>query len=186
MPSARRRRAALALSAAVVVWAACGGGPGAAATGSVASASADDGLATLATREAWGWPVAAPFRVDGPYVAPAHEYGPGHRGVDVLALGATVVRAPAGGIVAFAGSVAGRGIVTIDHGDGLVSTLEPVDPAVEEGIQVDRGEAVGALSVGGHATPGRVHLGARWNGEYVNPLLLLGGVPRAVLLPCCD
>jgi hypothetical protein len=28
-----------------------------------------------------------------------------------------------------------------------------------------------------------VHVGLRFNGEYVNPLLVWGEVPRAVLLP---
>ena len=49
-----------------------------------------------------------------------------------------------------------------------------------------RGEAVGELAFGGHTAPGAVHFGVRYEGEYINPLVLLGGVPRAVLLPCCD
>jgi len=75
---------------------------------------------------------------------------------------------------------------TIDHGRGLVTTLEPVSARVEVGTPVIRGEAVGELAVGGHAAPGALHFGVRYEGEYINPLVLLGGVPRAVLLPCCD
>ena len=93
--------------------------------------------------------------------------------------------APDAGTVAFAGSVAGRGVVTIDHGGGLVSTLEPVVPLVAAGDVVARGEAIGTLSTGGHAPPGQLHLGARLDGEYINPLRLLGDLPWAVLLPCC-
>jgi len=96
------------------------------------------------------------------------------------------VRAPADGVVAFSGSVAGRGILTIDHGGGLITTLEPVESALEPGTPVRRGEDVAALAVGGHALPGTLHFGVRSDGAYVNPMLLLGGVPRAVLLPCCD
>ena len=41
------------------------------------------------------------------------------------------------------------------------------------------------LAAGGHAAPGLLHFGVRLDGEYINPLILLGGVPRAILLPCC-
>ena len=131
------------------------------------------------------WPVADPFRLDEPYAAPAHAYGPGHRGVDLHPLGDLAVRSPAAGVIAFSGDVAGRGVVTVDHGGGLVTTLEPVESAPAPGTPVTRGEEIGMLSVGGHARPGRVHFGVRLDGEYVNPLLLLGGVARAVLLSCC-
>jgi murein DD-endopeptidase MepM/ murein hydrolase activator NlpD len=132
----------------------------------------------------WIWPSAS-FRLERPYEAPAHRYASGHRGVDLRLLDAPAVRAPADGGVAFVGSVAGRGVLTIDHGDGLVTTLEPVDSALAVGDVVRRGDAVGALALGGHSAPGTLHFGVRLDGEYINPLLLLGGVPRAVLLPCC-
>jgi len=133
----------------------------------------------------WVWP-AERFRLARGYVAPAHEYGPGHRGIDIDLLGGAVVRAPADGVAAFTGSVAGRGILTIDHGNGLVTTLEPVDTMLTPGTPVSRGEDVATRSTGGHTAPGTVHFGVRMDGEYINPMLLLGGVPRAVLLPCCD
>lgn len=136
------------------------------------------------TGRGWVWPVER-FRLARAYVSPAHEYGPGHRGIDLDLLGASVVRAPADGFVAFAGSVAGRGILTIDHGDGLVTTLEPVITAQVPGAPVSAGEDVATLGVGGHAVPGTLHFGVRLDGAYINPLLLLGGLPRAVLLPCC-
>lgn len=132
----------------------------------------------------WRWPV-RPFRLARSFVAPAHEYGPGHRGIDLLPTGEPVVRAPAPGVVAFSGQVADRGVVTVDHGDGLVSTLEPVDPGVEAGTAVTASSPLGIVSSGGHAEPGAVHFGVRLDGEYINPLVLLGDVPRAVLLPCC-
>jgi murein DD-endopeptidase MepM/ murein hydrolase activator NlpD len=130
------------------------------------------------------WP-AESFRLARAYVAPAHEYGPGHRGIDLDLQGGAVVRAPADGVVAFAGSVAGRGILTIDHGNGLVTTLEPVTTALAPGTPVVGGEDVANLGLGGHAAPGALHFGVRLDGRYINPMLLLGGVPRAVLLPCC-
>lgn len=134
--------------------------------------------------DGWIWPVWPP-RVERAFEAPAHRYGPGHRGIDLRAEPDATVVAPAAGEVAFSGSVAGRGILTIDHGSGLVSTLEPVDSDLPAGTAVTAGQTVAELSVGGHAEPGTLHFGVRRDGEYINPLLLLGSVPRAVLLPCC-
>lgn len=129
----------------------------------------------------WTWPT-SPVRILRGYVAPAHPYGPGHRGVD---LAGTEVRAPADGVVAFVGTVAGRGVITIDHGGGLVSSYEPVVSELAAGDHVTQGQPLATVSEGGHTAPASVHLGVRLDGEYINPLRLLGGVPRAVLLPCC-
>lgn len=173
-PSARSRRlAALVVGAVLVVTLGGGTEPDA----SAATQPVDEDAA-------WVWPLAA-FRVEHPFEAPAHRYGAGHRGIDLRGDPAEPIRSPAPGTVAFSGTVARRGILTIDHGDGLVTTLEPVESELEVGTVVDRGEDVARLSVGGHATPGALHFGVRRNGEYINPLLLLGEVPRAVLLPCC-
>jgi murein DD-endopeptidase MepM/ murein hydrolase activator NlpD len=135
--------------------------------------------------ERWDWPVTG-FRLIAPYVQPADPYSAGHRGLDLEPVDPGAVSAPAPGVVAFAGIVADRALVTIDHGDGLVTTLEPVTPRVEVGEAVARGEVVGDLGFGGHTPAGALHFGVRSEGEYINPLVLLGGVPRAVLLPCCD
>ena len=148
------------------------------------------GTGSTATGQAlagtWSWPVAPPFSLSRDYIAPAHAYAPGHRGIDITVRGEASVRAPDDGVVAFAGYVVDRRVVTIDHGDGVVSTLEPVEATVAAGERVERYEVVGMLSVGGHAAAGSLHLGARLNGEYVNPLVLLGAMPRAVLLPHSD
>ncbi|MFG6401648.1 murein hydrolase activator EnvC family protein [Microbacterium sp. P04] len=162
----------------MAVLLAAGTAPARAAT-SILEPGEDTDLAALG----WEWPVQQ-FRLVRGFVAPAHAYGPGHRGIDLSPASARVL-APADGIVAFAGSVAGRGIVTIDHGSGLVTTLEPVTPVVTAGTLVRRGDEVAALAAGGHAEAGAVHFGVRRHGDYINPQLLLGGVPRAVLLPCC-
>lgn len=131
---------------------------------------------------AWTWPV-TPVQVSRPFTAPATPYGAGHRGVDLAAVGA--VRSPADGVVAFAGAVVDRGVLTIDHGGGLVTTFEPVETTLRSGDVVAGGQDVADVAAGGHAEPDTVHFGVRLNGDYINPLLLLGGVPRAVLLPCC-
>ncbi|BAJ76237.1 membrane proteins [Microbacterium testaceum StLB037] len=148
-----------------------------AVTTGVSPAAADD-----LSERGWVWPV-DDVQLVRRFEAPAHAYGPGHRGVDLGS--AVTVRAPAAGRIAFVGMVAGRAVVTIDHGDGLVTTLEPVLTDREVGDAVSRGSPVGVVAAGGHAGPGTVHFGVRREGEYINPLRLLGGVPRAVLLPCC-
>lgn len=156
--------------------------------GAAASSAAMAAPAPYGGRTAlgWLWPVRG-ARIAAPYAAPAHAYGPGHRGVDLQPRGGDAhVRSPADGVVAFSGMIAGRGILTIDHGGGLVTTLEPIASELHPGDAVSSGEEVGEISLGGHAPVGAIHFGVRLNGEYINPLLLLGGVPRAILLPCCE
>lgn len=151
----------------------------------IAAALLAGGPAAGATRPRWAWPV-EDHRVVRGFEAPATPYAAGHRGIDLLAGPGGAVRAPDDGRVAFAGRVAGRDVVSIDH-DGVRSTLEPVAPAVRAGDPVRRGQVVGVLGAGGSHADGVLHLGARTrSGDgwvYVSPLLLLGEARRAVLLP---
>ena len=63
----------------------------------------------------------------------------GHRGVDLRAAGpATRVHRPAAGVVAFAGRVAGRGVVVGRPPGGLRTTYEPVAATVARGDPVAR------------------------------------------------
>ncbi|MFP1602109.1 murein hydrolase activator EnvC family protein [Microbacterium sp. 2216-1] len=134
----------------------------------------------------WRWPVGGARRVVEPFRAPAHDYGPGHRGMDIAVVSGADVHAPAGGVVAFRGTVVDRPLVTIDHGAGFVSTWEPVSSSLAPGDVVTVGAVIGAVAEGGHTVRGAMHIGVRVDGEYVNPLPLFGQVPRAVLLPCCS
>lgn len=118
----------------------------------------------------WTWPVGGP--VIRAFDPPGSPYGSGHRGIDIAAPVGTLVRAPAAGVVTFAGSVGGRLFVTIDHGGGLLSTCSFLS-----GLLVRRGDVLVegqdiALSGSGHvgdASPS-VHLGVRLAGEYVDPM----------------
>lgn len=184
----RRRALALTLTLTVVVAVLCAEAHGL----SAAAAPSDrpgphDRTIEARTEAVWQWPLPPPRRIAHPYVAPVHDYAAGHRGIDIQPLGddagGRVVTAPADGVIAFAGRVVDRSVVTIDHGDGLVSTVEPVEPLWPAGTAVRAGEPIAHLSVGGHTTPGNLHLGARRHGRYLNPLALLGDLPRAVLLP---
>lgn len=132
------------------------------------------------TDSPWSWPVEGPRAIERGYVAPATPYGRGHRGIDILA-GPTLL-APADGVVRFAGVVVDRPVLAIDHGDGVVSSYEPVAATVSAGERVVRGQPLGAV-LDGHCDVRCVHVGVRIDGQYVSPLRFLGGVPPAVLLP---
>lgn len=133
----------------------------------------------------WQWPLDGAREVLTPYRAPTHAYGPGHRGVDLAAAQGTIVHAPAGGVVAFRGTVVDRPLLTIEHPGGYVSTFEPLESALSPGDVVAEGDVIGTVASGGHSAVGTMHLGVRLAGAYINPMLLFGEVPRAVLLPCC-
>ncbi|MFJ2541870.1 M23 family metallopeptidase [Microbacterium sp. NPDC087589] len=134
----------------------------------------------------WRWPLDAPRAVASPYRAPAHEFGAGHRGIDLSTAEGVIVRSPADGTIAFRGVVVDRPLITIAHPGGYVSTFEPVSSTLAPGDTVSAGDEIGTVAVGGHSMHGALHLGVRLDGAYINPMLLFGPVPRAVLLPCCD
>jgi murein DD-endopeptidase MepM/ murein hydrolase activator NlpD len=100
------------------------------------------------------------------------------------------VLAPAPGVVAFAGAVAGHLFVTVDHGGGLTSTYSWVSAIlVRKGDAVARGSAV-ALTGTGHpgVDPPHLHFGVRLDGAYVDPLrflapLTLVGLIRLAPIP---
>ncbi|WP_193104180.1 murein hydrolase activator EnvC [Brachybacterium sp. FME24] len=135
----------------------------------------------------WQWPLPPPHSVVGAFDAPDSPYGPGHRGIDVAAPGSSApVHAVEAGTVRFSGAVAGRGVVSVLHADGLISTYEPVTGTVEEGQTVQAGEVLGTIAAGesSHCS-GQVclHLGARRGQGYLDPMLLLGARGPSVLLP---
>lgn len=132
---------------------------------------------------AWVLPLAGGPVVTRPFEPPAHAYGPGHRGVDLAGAPGAPVLAAGDGVVAFAGMVAGRPVVSIDHAEGLRTTYEPVDPAVGAGQRVASGAPIGTLVPGHGGCPVEacLHWGVRRDEDYLDPLLLL--VVRVRLLP---
>lgn len=116
------------------------------------------------------------------------RYDPGHRGVDLRAEPGGTVLAAGAGVVTFAGQVAGRGVVTVLHADGIRTSYEPVAPAVATGSEVAAGAVIGAVS-GAHGTfpVGAVlHWGARIGDRYLDPLSLLAPLGPVRLLPWED
>lgn len=134
----------------------------------------------------WAWPVAAPHPVLRPFSL-EHPYAAGHRGIDIAAAAGDAVTAPAAGTVSFAGIVVDRPVLAILHDDGSVASLEPVVAVVATGDRVEQGQLVARLSEQHrHAPGGGLHLGARIDDAYLDPLQLLGEIPPAVLLPLGD
>ncbi|WP_243792863.1 M23 family metallopeptidase [Saccharopolyspora gloriosae] len=121
--------------------------------------------------------------VSRPFEPPTSTYGPGHRGVDLAGAPGATVSAAGSGIVRYAGPLAGRSLVSIEHADGLRTTYEPVRPTVAVGQEVDAGQPIGLLEPGhpGCAAPGCLHWGARRDATYLDPLTLLGGIEVRLL-----
>jgi Peptidase family M23 len=134
---------------------------------------------------AWSWP--ADGAVLQPFTLGADAYAGGqHRGIDVEGSDGSQVRAPASGVVTFAGSLPtyGRG-VTILTSDGYAVTLVHLGAiGVSKGATVSEGAAIGTMGSSGtpeHSLPS-VHLGIRRASDeqgYVDPLGLLP--PRGVV-----
>jgi len=136
-------------------------------------------------RSRYVWPLPPPHPVVRPFQAPATPYGPGHRGVDLGGQPGAAVSAAGDGVVVFAAQLAGRGVVSIAHADGLRTTYEPLTVVVTTGQRVTRGTVIGRLAPGHLGCAGAaacLHWGARRGTEYLDPLgLLTSG--RVRLLP---
>ncbi len=121
-------------------------------------------------------PLPAPPVVLTPFAPPPDRFGAGHRGVDLAAEVGAVVTAAGAGRVVFAGDLAGRGVVSIEHDGGVRTTYEPVAATVTPGVSVGAGQPIGTLQSGhpGCAPASCLHWGARLPDDvYLDPLALL-------------
>jgi murein DD-endopeptidase MepM/ murein hydrolase activator NlpD len=128
------------------------------------------------------WPLRPQPEVIERFDPPDSPYGAGHRGVDLLGQVGQQVHAALGGTVTYAGVLAGRGVVVVDHG-ATRTTYEPVTASVSLGAAVARGGPIGTLQLGGsHCFP-RACLHWGWiEGEtYLDPLRLVGLGPVRLL-----
>lgn len=132
----------------------------------------------IAPAPAWQWPIPGAAVVRG-FDPPPKPWMAGHRGVDLAARELTVVAAAGDGVVAFAGFVATRPLVSIDHPNGLRTTYEPIEPLVSAGDRVSAGDPIGRL-LNGHS--GSLHWGLKRGDTYLDPLALVGRA-RVRLLP---
>jgi murein DD-endopeptidase MepM/ murein hydrolase activator NlpD len=128
------------------------------------------------------WPLQPEPEVVHAFDPPDSPYGSGHRGVDLLGTTGQPVLAALPGTVTYAGSLAGRGVVVVNHGTTR-TTYEPVAATVSVGTPVGAGAQIGTLELAGsHCFP-RACLHWGWiEGEtYLDPLRLVGAGPVRLL-----
>ena len=144
-----------------------------------------------------GWPFSGFPVVQRGFDPPALAWTSGHRGVDLAARPGQAVLAAAEGTVAFVGSIAGKPVISIDHGS-VRTTYEPVISTLHAGDRVALGQVIGQLGLNGPGSGGLgsdgpgsggpdfsglglskhchdcLHWGLREGKKYLDPLLLLG------------
>jgi murein DD-endopeptidase MepM/ murein hydrolase activator NlpD len=114
--------------------------------------------------------------VNGPIVRgfdpPDQPWLAGHRGIDLAAAPGTPVVAVMDGRVAFVGTIAGQGVVTVSHGDTR-TTYQPVSSTVAVGQVLSAGEQLGNLTSGHQCSAGTcLHLGWLRGDHYLDPSTL--------------
>lgn len=131
-----------------------------------------------------GWPLSPVPDVVERFDPPSSPWGTGHRGADLLGHVGQAVLAALPGRVSFAGVIAGRGVVVVDHGPTR-TTYEPVTASVAVGEAVSSGSPIGTLTaVQSHCAPSAcLHWGWIRNADdtYLDPLRLVGAVPVRLL-----
>jgi murein DD-endopeptidase MepM/ murein hydrolase activator NlpD len=140
-------------------------------------------LITLVATAASGvWPLQPRPQVVQGFDPPSAPWGSGHRGVDLLGHPGQQVHAAEAGTVRYAGRLAGRGVVVVDHGSTR-TTYEPVAARVHVGQQVGAGAVIGILEASpSHCWPRTcLHWGLLSGDTYLNPLSLVGAAPVRLL-----
>ncbi|MGI8722478.1 MAG: M23 family metallopeptidase [Geodermatophilaceae bacterium] len=139
--------------------------------------------AAIASAGSWVAPLPEPLAVTRSFDPPANPYGAGHRGVDLAGAPGQEVRAAGAGTVVYAGLLAGRGVVSVQHADGLRTTYEPVLASVAAGMPLSLGQVVGTLEAGHAGCPGPacLHWGLKRGESYLDPMLLLDQGPVRLL-----
>ncbi len=131
----------------------------------------------------WNWPLPPVPEVLRAFDPPAKRWLSGHRGVDLAGSPGDTVSAPAAGIVSFTGRIVDRPVIVIDHGAGLLTSLEPVRSTLVVGAIVGTGDEIGMIATGAHCDARCLHWGLRLDGEYIDPLLTIRDTRPSILLP---
>lgn len=129
------------------------------------------------------WPLQPRPPVVTGFHPPSSPWGSGHRGVDLGGHVGEPVHDAAAGRITFAGQLAGRGVVVVDHG-ATRTTYEPVDASVHVGEEVPAGAVIGRLQLfGSHCFPRAcLHWGLiEGRDHYLDPLTLVGAAPVRLL-----
>lgn len=122
----------------------------------------------------YAWPSGGAVPVLRGFDPPSVKWGRGHRGVDLAMQEGQPVMAAGDGVVLYAGRLADRPTVSIEHAGGIRTTYEPVEPAVAAGQSVARGQVIGTLKTGHCGANACLHWGAKKGpDDYLNPLRLV-------------
>lgn len=132
-----------------------------------------------ASESEFDWPLHPRPQVVRAFDKPEHNWLPGHRGVDLAGRPDEAVLSAGEGVVVFAGVVADKPVVSVDHAGGLRTTYEPVHARVRAGQRVGTGTVLGILEPGhpGCTAAACLHWGLRRDREYLNPLGLVDATP---------
>lgn len=130
------------------------------------------------------WPLDPVPEVAAGFAPPAQDWEAGHRGADLRGAPGQWVRSALPGRISFAGKVAGKEVVVVDHG-ATRTTYEPVRADLAVGEEVAAGDRIGwLLAAPSHCAPATcLHWGWREGDRYLDPLLLVGERPPVRLLP---
>ena len=133
---------------------------------------------------AWQLPLKGvpPSSIMSEFTPPKSQYGAGHRGVDFPASHGDKVVSVGDGIVLFAGTIAGKPVVSIELSDSfhtfgelVRATYEPVVATVKTGDIVSAGEPIGQISFtrtnSGHCYNSCLHFGLKTSTKSLNQYL---------------
>jgi murein DD-endopeptidase MepM/ murein hydrolase activator NlpD len=129
-----------------------------------------------------GWPLTPRPEVVARFDPPDSPFGAGHRGVDLAGRPGQPVHSALAGRVTFVGTIAGRGVIVVNHG-ATRTTYEPVEAAIGVGHDVIAGQIIGRLQLpGSHCFPRScLHWGWLRGEVYLDPLRLVGIRPVRLL-----
>jgi murein DD-endopeptidase MepM/ murein hydrolase activator NlpD len=153
------------------------------------SVASEHNSAEVETPSSWALPFSTPHRLIRAYLQPNSDYSAGHRGVDYSVSLKEPLYAPSDGTVSVVKFLVNRGVITISHGSGLVTELEPACSTLAEGTIVSRGDQIGFVCAAGASYLGHCqnelceHFSLRVRGRYMSPLALIGGLSPSRLLP---
>lgn len=128
------------------------------------------------------WPVEG--RITGAFGEredPFNGEGAFHRGIDISTGFGSPVRAPADGIVTFAGEESGYGrLIQIEHSSSILTRYGHLSGfAVAEGQHVSRGQIIGYVGMSGRSTGPHLHYEVWVHNTPVNPYKFLRIAPTA-------
>jgi murein DD-endopeptidase MepM/ murein hydrolase activator NlpD len=137
----------------------------------------------------WQVPFDSPHRLVRQYIQPASDYSSGHRGVDFEVEPGEPLFAPADGVISVSRLIVNRGVLAMKHGAGLVSELEPACSELAVGDIVRKGDKIGWVCPASETYVQHcqddlcIHFSLRFEGKYLSPLALIGGLNPSRLLP---